>query len=211
MYRKSLIVLLAVSVLLLGLQNVVLGDGDGNTSPTGVALSTVVESNSLWSQGGNISITGGEYSYLISDNPENWSGWTSAPGSSLGIEGLIYAKVRQTSSASYSTTTYATLTIGGVSKTFSVTTIAAPGSGTVTTTPSGGNQAQINSLNKQINSLNKKIAKLNKQLKTLKKQLKKAAAKKKKAIKKKIAGTNKQIKSAKKKASALTKQVKALK
>jgi hypothetical protein len=90
------------------------------TDQTGVALSTVIESNGITVTGINvstaISITGGEYSI-------NGGAYTSASGT---VENGQTVRVRQTSSALYSTTTNATLTIGGMSDTFSVITIGPP-------------------------------------------------------------------------------------
>ena len=87
---------------------------------TGASLSTIIESNVITITGINvstlISITGGEYSI-------NGGAYTSASGT---VENNQTVRVRQTSSSLYSTTTNATLTIGGVSDTFSVTTIAPP-------------------------------------------------------------------------------------
>jgi uncharacterized protein YkwD len=87
---------------------------------TGVALSTLVTSNAITVSGITeavpISITGGTYS--IND------------GSYTNADGIVNngntVKVQQTSSESYSTTTNATLNIGGVTDTFSVTTKAEP-------------------------------------------------------------------------------------
>jgi hypothetical protein len=98
---------------------------------TDVALDTVTESNVITVAGINgpadISITGGEYS--INSGP-----YTSASGT---VESSQNVRVRQTSSSSYSTTTNATLTIGGVSDTFSVTTIPPP-EYTITFSSAGG-------------------------------------------------------------------------
>jgi hypothetical protein len=91
---------------------------------TGVALNTVVTSNSITVSGINtaapISITGGTYS--INGGP-----YTSSPGT---VSNPNTVTVRVTSSGSYSTMVNATLTIGGVSDTFSVTTIPNTPSGT---------------------------------------------------------------------------------
>jgi hypothetical protein len=112
----------------------------------GVALSTVITSNSITVVGINsaspISINGGEYSV-------NGGGFTSAPGTVNNGDMVI---VRVTSSGAYSTTMDATLTIGGVNDMFSVTTQAPPtftisfsstGSGAMTCAPTsvqlGGN------------------------------------------------------------------------
>ena len=89
------------------------------TSQTGVAVSTVVTSNTITVSGVNasvsISISGGQYSI-------NGGAYTSAGGT---VSNGQTVSVRVTSSASYSTTTSATLAIGGVSGIFSVATLAA--------------------------------------------------------------------------------------
>jgi hypothetical protein len=91
------------------------------TDQVDVALSAVIESNVITVTGieyaSPISITGGEYA--IDGGP-----YTSVAGF---VNNLQTVQVRQTSSSSDSTTTNATLTIGGVSDTFSVKTIAAIG------------------------------------------------------------------------------------
>jgi hypothetical protein len=91
------------------------------TDQTDVALSTLIESNVITVTGieypSPISVTGGEYAI-------NNGTYTSVAGT---VSNGDTVKVRQTSSASVSTTTNATLTIGGVSDTFSVKTIAAIG------------------------------------------------------------------------------------
>ena len=85
-------------------------------SQTGVALNTVITSNAITVSGINvpapISVTGGEYSV-------NGGAFTSAAGT---VSNGNTVAVRLTSSGNYSTTTNATLTIGSVSGTFSVTT-----------------------------------------------------------------------------------------
>jgi hypothetical protein len=90
------------------------------TDRTNVTLSTVITSNTITITGintaANISITGGEYSV-------NGGSYTSSSGT---VNNGNTVTVRQTSSGSYSTKTDAILTIGGVSDTFSVTTLAAP-------------------------------------------------------------------------------------
>ena len=87
------------------------------TDQTGVALSTVITSNTITVSGITtavpISITGGTYSI-------NGGAYTSNAGT---VSNGNTVTVRMTSSANYSTTTNATLTIGGVSDTFSVTTL----------------------------------------------------------------------------------------
>jgi len=87
---------------------------------TDVLISTLVSSNTITVSGMNtvatISIAGGEYRV-------NSGLWSSSAGTANSGDTIT---VRQTSSASYSTKTDATLTIGGVSDTFSITTMAAP-------------------------------------------------------------------------------------
>jgi hypothetical protein len=91
------------------------------TAQTGAARSTVTPSNAITVAGINsaaaISITGGEYEINASGT------WASGAGT---VNNGDTVKVRLTSSASYSTAATATLTIGGVDGTFSVTTEAAP-------------------------------------------------------------------------------------
>ncbi len=85
---------------------------------TDVALSTLISSNKITVSGINvasaISVTGGEYSV-------NGGAYTSANGS---VNNGDMVRVRQTSSASNSTSVNTTLTIGGVSDTFTSTTLA---------------------------------------------------------------------------------------
>ena len=89
------------------------------TDQTGVALNTLVLSNISTVQGINssapISVTGGEYSL-------NDSEYTTNLGAVISGDTV---RVRQTSAGTFSTTTDTVLTIGGVSDTFSVTTLAA--------------------------------------------------------------------------------------
>lgn len=89
------------------------------TDRTDVTLTTLVESNAITVTGidhpSPVSIIGGEYSI-------NGGAYASTAGI---VNAGQTVKVRQTSSSSLSTTTNATLTIGGVSDTFSVTTVAA--------------------------------------------------------------------------------------
>jgi hypothetical protein len=91
------------------------------TPKTGVALNTPVTSNMITVSGINTAspitiTTGGTYSI-------NSGAYTSAAGT---INNGNTVTVKQTSSGSYSSKTNATLTIGGVSGTFSVTTQSAP-------------------------------------------------------------------------------------
>jgi predicted ester cyclase len=96
------------------------------TNQTGVALNTDITSNAITVSGINvpasISITGGLYSI-------NGSAFTSTAGT---VNNGNSVRVQLTSSANYATTTNATLTIGGVSGTFSVTTLASTGYYTIT-------------------------------------------------------------------------------
>ena len=87
------------------------------TDQTDVSLSTIVTSNTITVSGIDIaaihiSIIGGTYSI-------NGLEYTSASGT---VNNGDVVTVQQTSSGSYSTTTDAILTIGGISDTFSVTT-----------------------------------------------------------------------------------------
>jgi len=86
------------------------------TDQANVPLNTVITSNVIMVSGINIaatiSVTGGTYSIKGRD-------YTSVSGTIFNGETVT---VQQTSSADYSTTTDATLIIGGVSDTFSVTT-----------------------------------------------------------------------------------------
>lgn len=88
------------------------------TSLTGQALSTVVTSNSYTVSGFGgaavISVANGEYQ-IDSGN------WTSATGT---VSNTQTVRVRHTTSAAYSTPVTTTLTIGGVSGTFTSTTLA---------------------------------------------------------------------------------------
>jgi hypothetical protein len=89
------------------------------TDQTDVALSAVIESNVIAVTGieypSPISVTGGEYAI-------NGGTYTSVAGT---VSNGDTVRVRQTSSAAYVTTTVATVTIGGVSDTFNVTTVPA--------------------------------------------------------------------------------------
>jgi hypothetical protein len=91
------------------------------TDATDVALSTLTESDAITLAGIDavvaLTITGGEYQI-------NGGAWASiATTASVGDS----IKVRGTSSGSYSTSVSVVLTIGGVSDTFTITTVAAPG------------------------------------------------------------------------------------
>jgi LmbE family N-acetylglucosaminyl deacetylase len=88
------------------------------TAQTGVTPGTVVTSNSITVGGitapAPISVTGGEYSIGA-------GAFTATAGTVTNGQTV---RVRQTASTSFSTTTTATLTIGGVSGAFNVTTVA---------------------------------------------------------------------------------------
>ncbi len=90
------------------------------TDIAGATLSTVYTSNTIIVSGidapATVMVTGGEYS-------KNGGAWTSAPGTAE--VGNTFA-VRLTSSGSYNTPASCTLTIGGVSDTYTVTTMVAP-------------------------------------------------------------------------------------
>ncbi len=106
-----------------------LAGGGSDTTPdpftftplTGVAPSTVIASNVITVSGINaaapISVTGGEYSV-------NSSAFTSAAGT---VNNGYTVQVRHTSAATNSTSVNTTLTIGGVSNTFTSTTVAGGG------------------------------------------------------------------------------------
>ena len=101
-------------------------DPFGWQSKTGQPRSTVVESSETITVAGinttvNITISGGDYS-------KNGGAYTSAGGTVVATDTV---RVRVTSSASYSTTVTATVTIGTVVGRFSVTTGSAPITGTV--------------------------------------------------------------------------------
>jgi hypothetical protein len=89
------------------------------TDQTGVAVSTVISTNTITISGINtatpISISGGEYA--INGGTFRSTASTISTGQTV--------QVRQTSSASFSTTTNAALTVGSMSDTFSVTTLPA--------------------------------------------------------------------------------------
>ena len=93
------------------------------STQSGVPLSTATLSNSITVSGTNagsaISVAGGEY--RINNGAFTSAGGTVNPGDTVAL--------RVTSAATYATTTQATLTIGGVSGTFAVTTLAEPVSG----------------------------------------------------------------------------------
>ena len=96
------------------------------TNQTGVAVNTLVTSNTITVSGINapvpISITDGEYSTgSCGGFGQEECIFTSTPGT---VNNSDTVRVRLASSSSYSTTTSTTLTIGGVSATFSVTTVA---------------------------------------------------------------------------------------
>jgi len=90
------------------------------TDQTNVSISTLTESNTITISGINtsasISVSGWEYSI-------NGGSWSSGTGTVTNGQTV---KVRHTTSASYTTSTNTTLTIGGVSDVFTTTTQAAP-------------------------------------------------------------------------------------
>jgi hypothetical protein len=100
---------------------------------TDVELSAIVPSDPISVTGidaaAPISISGGEYEINGSDT------WTIGAGT---VNNNDTVRVRQTSSGNFSTRTDTTLTIGGVSETFSITTIPIP-TYTITGSVPGGN------------------------------------------------------------------------
>jgi len=105
------------------------------TDQTGIALSTTVTSNAITVAGINapavISISGGLYSI-------NGGSFVATAGNVNNGDNIT---VRLISSSNYSTPTNAVLTIGGVSDTFSVTTLANSTGGFLLPPASGGNPA----------------------------------------------------------------------
>ncbi|MDO9068905.1 MAG: LamG domain-containing protein, partial [Deltaproteobacteria bacterium] len=95
------------------------------TAQTDMPLSTSITSNPITVTGTSspsaISITNGEYS-ISTDGGGTWSAYSSTIPATVSLNSQV--KVRQTSSASNSTLTTATLTIGGVTGAFNVTTAA---------------------------------------------------------------------------------------
>lgn len=93
---------------------------------TGAARNTLIQSQSISVLGVvanydvSISITGGEYSYST-DNGLTYSSWTSSNGN-VRLGYLV--RLRLTSSGNYSDQKSATVTIGGVSESFIVTTVS---------------------------------------------------------------------------------------
>src|SRR6185369_7683494 len=89
------------------------------TDQTGVALSSTITSAPITVTGidaaAAISVTGGTYSI-------NSGSFTSSPGTVVNGDQI---RAQHTSSASYSTATNTAVTIGGVSDTFTSTTLAA--------------------------------------------------------------------------------------
>jgi hypothetical protein len=88
------------------------------TDQTGVALNTLINSNTITESGidagASISISGGKYS-------RNGGAFTSNKGTAYNGDNI---RVQHTSSTAYSTTKNTVLTIGGVKDTFSSTTLA---------------------------------------------------------------------------------------
>lgn len=105
------------------------------TDQTGIALSATVTSNAITVAGINapaaISISGGLYS-------KNGGSFVATAGNVNNGDSI---SVRLISSSNYSTSTNAILTIGGVSDTFSVTTLANSPGGFLLPPASGGNPA----------------------------------------------------------------------
>jgi PKD repeat protein len=92
---------------------------------TQMPLSTSIVSNpvtfSFIAGDSSISVSGGEYS-VSTNGGSTWSTFSTTTPSTISPNNQV--KVRQTSSASNSATTTATLTIGSITKDFSVTTAA---------------------------------------------------------------------------------------
>ncbi|HTZ18473.1 MAG TPA: LamG-like jellyroll fold domain-containing protein, partial [Dissulfurispiraceae bacterium] len=92
------------------------------TPQTAVSVSTLTESNAITVSGSGssfpISISGGKYA-ISTDSGSTWGAWTNTSGT-VSLGNMV--KVRLKSSASGGTKSDATLTIGGVSAAFNVTT-----------------------------------------------------------------------------------------
>ena len=105
-----------------------------------VALNTLVESNAITVTGINtpaaVSISNGEYA-VSTDNGATWSPFSTNTPATVTPNAMV--KVRLTSPSTDATTTEITLTIGGSSSTFSVTTIAdaTPPASTILTPENG--------------------------------------------------------------------------
>ncbi len=115
-------------LFLIQLMNLLAGDAEDTipdpftfTDQAGVSLSTIVISNEVTINGvttaSAITVSGGEYSV-------NGAAFTSSAGTVVDGDGV---RVRHTSSSSNSTAANTVLTIGGVSDTFTSTTLAAQG------------------------------------------------------------------------------------
>jgi hypothetical protein len=110
------------------------------TDVTGATAGSTITSNEITIAGidrtATVTISGGEYRVRNSDDSE-WQAWTSSAGTIQPFQKLA---LRAGASASPSTTVNVTVTVGGVSESWSVTTAAAaltisgtPGVGTVGT------------------------------------------------------------------------------
>ncbi len=108
-------------------------------SISNVALNTVIESSPIAVTGINtstaVSITSGEYS-VSTDSGATWSPYSSTTPAAIAPNSTV--KVRQMSAGTSVTTTDATLFIGGVSATFSVTTIDSTPPTSIIRTPEDG-------------------------------------------------------------------------
>jgi hypothetical protein len=95
---------------------------------TGQTIDTLVESNDVTVRGVDadtgiaVSVTGGEYA-VSTDSGATWGAWTTT---GTNVELGYQLKVRHRTSVNYETVTSTTLTIGGVSDTFSTTTAPPP-------------------------------------------------------------------------------------
>ncbi|NVN91040.1 MAG: hypothetical protein HXX11_10610 [Desulfuromonadales bacterium] len=107
------------------------------TPQTNAVLNSLVESNSVTVTGIGfptlIDISGGEYSVSTSGS-SSWSAWTNSSGT---VNSNDRVRVRRTASGAYSTQTSATVTIGGVTGVFTVTTIPPPSFAITTSVPAG--------------------------------------------------------------------------
>lgn len=108
-------------------------------SISNVALNTLIESSPIAVAGINtptaLSITSGEYS-VSTDSGATWSPYSSTTPAAIAPNSMV--KVRQMSAGTSVTTTDTTLYIGGVSATFSVTTVDATPPTSIIRTPEDG-------------------------------------------------------------------------
>jgi hypothetical protein len=123
---NGLVTRITIDSTLIGVATDITPDSFSFTDLTGQALSTQFESNSIQVLGVTdglditVSVTGGEYA-ISTDGGTSYGAWTSAAGV-VRLNNVI--KLRNTSSGSYSTDVNTTLTVGGVSDTWTIGTLS---------------------------------------------------------------------------------------